>query len=284
MKTPKTILKQTAFLTLHPLLAHILLVPDVAKGLRKQKIKKPEHHGAAQDLEDDWQAFLDSIRRDGIKEPLKVIEGTEIVADGRHRLMAARELSLDQVPVNEVSEVEALKLMESTISARRHMSKGQRAYAAVCLHPYVTEYKKGGDRKSDQTDSVGLISRAALGQRFGVSDDLINQACKLYTAFDDSKTLREAHEKLIWAGFGLGGILAGVAGAAHTGGKGISTSNYATGFVRRFATLGGAVAEKWEKITNEDDRMTIADGVHTMIMKLPPELRQLTLSKMEEEV
>jgi hypothetical protein len=270
----------TRSLVLHPALERVTLMPEVIARLRKQKVKKPEHHEKIKELELEWSAFLASLEDEGILDPLKVIIGTSTVADGRNRLMGAMELKMPEVPIQYVTEEEAHRIIEATVIGRRHMSKGAKAYFAVVMHPEVAASKVGRPANSD---SVG-ITRSSLADKFGVSSDLIDQACKLYMAFEDSKTLREAHEKLIWAGFGLGGILAGVAGAAHTGGKGISTSNYATGFVRRFATLGGAVAEKWEKITNEDDRMTIADGVHTMIMKLPPELRQLTLSKMEEEV
>jgi ParB-like chromosome segregation protein Spo0J len=45
-----------------------------------------------------------SIAKDGIRDPIRYVEanGQKYVVDGHHRLRAARELGIDDVPVQQV--------------------------------------------------------------------------------------------------------------------------------------------------------------------------------------
>lgn len=51
-----------------------------------------------------YAELVESIRKNGITEPIKYVEhnGTKYVVDGHHRLQAAKELKLKDIPVEEV--------------------------------------------------------------------------------------------------------------------------------------------------------------------------------------
>ena len=55
---------------------------------------------------DKWQALLDSIKEEGIKEPLTIdmVEGKPKLAEGNTRLAIAKELGLETVPVEGLTE------------------------------------------------------------------------------------------------------------------------------------------------------------------------------------
>lgn len=277
----KLVRRDTKSLKLHPLLERVALMPEVMHQLQKQKVKKPEHREAAQEICEDWEAFKADIGRVGIQEPLKIVGDT--IYDGRHRWLAAQELEFDTVPCEEVTEEEGRRLIESTIAARRHFTKGMRAYFAVLMHPEVVQDRRGGDRKSSGAKSKptesDLITRPALAVRFGVSHALLDQACKLYEAFEQSKTLRERHEKLVWAGFGLGGIIAGLHGAERTE-RAIQDHELVNGIFKRLNSFGGALSEDWERFDAKDHREVITDAVTNFLARLPDPLRKAALHRL----
>lgn len=281
MNTPAITQVPTAKLSLHPLLERVLLMPDVADRLRRQKVKKPEHHAAADEITEDWTAFQQDIDERGILEPIKIV-GT-VIADGRHRWMAAKELGHKTVPCVQVTEPEARRIIESTVIARRHMTKGQRAYHAVVMHPEVSGNTKGTGMKA-RSDSVGTLTRGQLAKRYGVSPDLIDQACRLFERFEASKSLRDTHEKLVWAGFGLGGILAGIAGHEATHGRSIRTGHLASGLFRRLTAFGGSIATTWEKLASDEEmRQVVGEAMGTFLQKLPPELRAIARERLADD-
>ncbi len=52
-----------------------------------------------------YSNFLESVRKNGITEPIKYVEfkGTKYVVDGHHRLQAAKDLNLKNIPIEKVS-------------------------------------------------------------------------------------------------------------------------------------------------------------------------------------
>lgn len=277
IKCDKVERRNTDTLTLHPMLARVLMMHEVSERLGKQKVKKPEHRDAIVELDADMQAFFADLDENGIIEPLKVtVDGK--VADGRHRLRWASLRDALSVPVVVVSDEEAVRIIEGSVVARRHWTKGMKAYFAVLMHPEVADTKVG---RPINSDSVG-ITREALAAKFGVSSDLIDQACKLFTAFEASKTLREKHEKLVWAGFGLGGIIAGLAGHDATHDKAIKPSNLTAGIFRRFNAFGGNIAKTWDKLPDDDQRQFVGEALGTFLSKLPAELRTIARAKLAD--
>jgi len=163
--------------------------------------------------------------------------GRWVAVDGRHRLEwlddgyapHSTKNQFLKVPLIEVSEAEAMQIIEASVIGRRHWTKGQRAWLGVCQHPAVCEVEEG--RPAKNADSIGVLTAPKLAARIGVSADTVNQAVALYRAFYapghaasspeaiEAAAKREKYEHLIWGGAGLGGILAGIAGGDATGGK-----------------------------------------------------------------
>lgn len=204
-------------LTESPLLARITPVYEALERLREDGKRKAEHAEAMQEHGEDWEAFISDVRERGVIEPVKVIEGTNQICDGRHRRQAAIEAGRDAIPFVVVTPVQAKALMESTLVGRQHLTKGMRAYAAVVLHPEVAM-----DGKSrEKAGKPSAFSAEGLADRFGVSTRLVEQACELYRRFSESKKLQARHEWRVRAGWGLGAILAGLGGEdSHQKGTG----------------------------------------------------------------
>ncbi len=199
-----------------PELAAIPMLGEVATHFAASK--KPEHKDAAIEVAGDLAALHASLDANGIIEPLKVTlskdRSTGVIWDGRHRHQWATHAGLSAVPIVEVSEDAGRALIAATVVGRRHWTKGQRAWLAVILHPYLA----GGTRGRKYALSAQLTA-AEVADLYGVSLRLIVQAIEIAKAFDRLPTLRDRHEPGIWAGFGLGAILAGIPGAQTTVGQ-----------------------------------------------------------------
>ena len=209
----------------HPMLERMATKWDVLDHLTKAK--RPDHAETLAEVRGEWAAFVADVKERGIIVPIKValIKAKLTIVDGRHRCKAALEAGLKQVPIERVPEDQALALMESTMIGRQHLTKGQRAYAAIVLHPEVAtegEGRKGANQHGKGpalSAEPSALNADGLAAKFGVSARLIEQACQLYRELDTSKTLRAKHEWRVFAGFGLGAILAGLAGDESTTGK-----------------------------------------------------------------
>jgi hypothetical protein len=181
----------------------------------------------------DFEALIRSIRFNGLREKIKVVQGPKgyLVVDGRHRLGAVREiinrlgpgnhatavrLRDVGVPCEVVKEEEVAAIIQDAVT-RRHMSKGARAYLAVLMQPEVaTTEKRGGDR-SKTALNADLLTAEILACRAGVSVRLIEDAVSLYRTFESRKDLRKKFEDSIWVGAGLASVKAGIEGFLQLG-------------------------------------------------------------------
>jgi len=249
--------KKAAAMTVHlvrrelvsidPRLAIVPMMVDVAAKFITSP--KPEIKAQGVEMMAEHDALRSSLDELGIVEPIKAFrQGRRWVAvDGRHRLEwlddgyapHSTKNQFLKVPLIEVSEAEAMQIIEASVIGRRHWTKGQRAWLGVCQHPEVCEATQGSGmaQRSDSigtlknADSIGVFTATKLAARIGVSADTVNQAVALYRAFYapghaasspeaiEAAAKREKYEHLIWGGAGLGGILAGIAGGDATGGK-----------------------------------------------------------------
>lgn len=270
-------MRDPATLKLHPLLSRITMMRDLVTGLRSKRVKKSEHVAIADELEADLAAFEESLDEHGIRDALKITKAG-LIADGRHRWQWAMRRGVKRVPCLVVGDDQARGIIESMMIARRQLTKGMKAYAAVLLHPEVAEATKGAGMKK-RSDSIGTLTRSDLALKYGVSPDLIDQACKLYSAFEASKTLRDKHEHLVWAGFGLGAIFAGLHGAERTD-VSVKPDERVNGIFRRLNQFSGSLCDDWDLFETPDQREVIADAVTNFLARLPESLRKAALTKL----
>lgn len=215
----------------HPLLARVGMMEGLATHftLRSRKAGKnrEEHRDRAEQLAGDWQALLASVTSEGVLEPLKICRipdgdeaprpiGTEwYIVDGRNRWMAARHAKLRRIPVIRVCPEDAPAIIAATVAARRHYTKGATAYLACLLHPEAASQGKGGDRRSERTECA--LKLDDLSGKFAVSPRLLDQAAELFRLLESHPAYRQDAEADVWAGAGLGGILAGIKSLIATG-------------------------------------------------------------------
>lgn len=275
--------RKTDTLKLHPLLARFTMMRDVVDGLRKQKVRKPEHADKADEIESELAAFEATLDDEGILDPLKVTkEG--LIADGRHRWQWAMRRNVKRVPCLEISDKEALRIIETMMIARRHLTKSMKAYGAVLLHPEVTELKHGGDRRSDQAQKMSLITQVDLAHRFGVSEGLVGQAVKLYRRLDELPQGKRGHfDRLVLAGFELGAIIAGTYGMEMREGKAIQEEELFKGIYGRLVRSASKLGTEWELYDKPEQRAAIAEGLSNFLAKIPQDLRETALAKLNEE-
>lgn len=283
-------------LQIHPMLERITMLPEVMARLGQLKVRKPEHDDAGQALQEDWDAFTEDVRAHGVLERLKVceVDGKWLVADGRHRRDAALQAGRFIVPVEVVSEEQALKIIHATVIARRSWTKGMKAYFGVLMYPDVIKNTKGTGMKKrsdsigtlarSDSDSVGIgITRVELARKCGVSADLIDQACEVFAHCERSKKIREKFEWRVFTGeLGLGGILAGI--GAELAGEEEETLNgrgrVETPLKHLCAGLDKAkrYLADWDGLT-EAQRETAATAFTAFLDAAPPELLQLVTDR-----
>lgn len=245
-------------LKLSPGLAAVPMLGVVAQSLMAGKTQDARNVGAEIDAE--RAALHNSLDEIGIQEALKAHRdeaGQLWLDDGRHRLEWALLRGKSHVKVKVITAAEGAAIVEATVIGRRHWTKGQRAYLGVILHPEVVGDKRGGDRKSKQKPTTPQLAAPQLAERLGVSADIVLQAVQLFTLFHapgfepnsaegiEAAALKNKYEISIWAGAGLGGVLAGIEGGKKTDGKAKPESSFHN-LDKPLATLS-TLSKSWAK-------------------------------------
>ncbi len=165
----------------------------------------PHHEIVPEMRDDEYQYLLEDIRINGVQTPIDLDADGVTVLDGKHRLRAARELGLHEVPfrIVQLRIDDARTFMLKAALLRRHLSDGQRAMVAAKLGK--ANSKRGGDRKSHrarrlQADGtgVGLKGRAkerpALAKAAETMGVSMTQAIKAAEVLHADPTLaKEVH-------------------------------------------------------------------------------------------
>lgn len=78
---------------------------DVAKSISKISPSQLTQTHKLTLSKKQFNSLVESIRKNGVVEPIKYVEykGRKYVVDGHHRLKAAKQLELDNIPVEKVS-------------------------------------------------------------------------------------------------------------------------------------------------------------------------------------
>ena len=131
---------------------------------------------------EDFAALVASIRTVGQLEPIRTWQGR--VIDGRHRLKACEQLSIEPVlrevrpeEVDGGTDAALLGYVLALNINRRHASTSQRALAAA----RVVTSEHGGDRSKSQ---IGDLTRERAAALFNVGARTIDQARQLITEAD----------------------------------------------------------------------------------------------------
>lgn len=273
-------------LKINPALNVVPMVSSVASQLMGSTTADGRAAGAEISAERD--AFFASLDEQGILEDLKGHEeddGTLLVDDGRHRLEWAIARNETHVPFKRMSREQGEALAEATVIGRRHWTKGQRAYLGVLLHPEVATGEKRGQHKKSKPEA--LLTANDLAERLGVSADVVLQAVKLYTLFHapgakkgsaeeiEAADIKAKFEVSIWAGAGLGGVLAGIGGGISTKDKPKPASSF-HGLEKPLATLS-TLSKSWGK-WDETERSKAKKLITTRLKELDEDFR-LALSE-----
>ncbi len=172
-----------------------------------------------------FATLVESIRDCGIEQPL-IVDKEHRILKGRRRWRAARRLQLTEVPVIIRAEDPATVILNSLLQ-RRHYTKSARAYLAYPLmkqaheearHRWLARLKSGG--KSHSVTFGQSIDDFA--DQIGVGVTFFKYAAKVHDLFaKDAGFKAQMEPKILDSddGVGLGAVIAGHAGQAHTKGK-----------------------------------------------------------------
>lgn len=108
---------------------------------------------------EEYADLIAGIRERGILVPLDVTEAG-IVLDGRHRLLAALELGIDEVPVRSVAPPDEFEYMVLAASQRRHLNASQLAALALDLSEYLEAKEAARRRRSHEQEAVATLPQA----------------------------------------------------------------------------------------------------------------------------
>lgn len=142
---------------------------------------------------DEWTAFLVDVSEHGIATPIDITPAG-VVLDGRHRLRAAQQLGLRQVPVRVVAPKDEVAYILRAALHRRHLSQSQVAAVVVSLDEYHHTLEASRHRQRANLHAAASIEAetlpppdglAALAARYAISERLLRDAHTIHTLAPD---------------------------------------------------------------------------------------------------
>ena len=103
--------------------------------------------------EDEWNNFLTSVEKEGIRQPIDVNKDMTII-DGRHRVKASKELGFAelQARVHDLTRVEMLKFVRDTAVERRSLTKNQKLNIVLNARDLIDDIRERA--KENQKKSI----------------------------------------------------------------------------------------------------------------------------------
>src|SRR5699024_6117131 len=82
-----------------------------------------------------WKKFVNGIKENGVLQPISVTKGFRII-DGKHRLLAAKELGIEgvRVVIEDIPENEVATYIVENKLNRSELKNGQRAAMVIRLY------------------------------------------------------------------------------------------------------------------------------------------------------
>lgn len=118
--------------------------------------------------EDEFLNLVDSIEELGVLNPITIADG--MVLDGWNRYRAADQLGMPCPQVDFDESLDIKKFVDAQNDSRRHITKSQRAAAAVAMHGY----SRPGN--PNYTPGVSLTNVEELAKQTGVGTTTITDA------------------------------------------------------------------------------------------------------------
>lgn len=120
-------------------------------------------------LEGDAFASLKAdIQANGQRQDIILYEGK--ILDGGNRYRACIELGIEPTTIEpEFGDCDVLKFVLSVNLHRRHLSPGQQAVIVAAAQDWTQAHRRGGDRKSDQSQVVDFETVESRAAAAGVS-------------------------------------------------------------------------------------------------------------------
>ncbi len=231
--------------------------------------------------------------------PIAITPDRQIV-DGRHRFWWAKAHGLESLAAYQVSEEEGRMTAITSVTGRKHLTKGQRAYL---LYPFfkgahdevrtvfLDRIKNGGKTRVYSVHSAPDAS--SLAEQIGVSRQLFFHAAKVHALFAKDPEYQAEMEPKILANdspVGLGAVIAGHAGREATQGRAKterpSQELFSEGFkllvlralkVRDAEAMGTIIEEVVNEVIEVDDAIVL--GELGDLLKEHADLRRFELGK-----
>lgn len=161
----------------------------------------------------EYNEFLKSIEKDGIRQPIHILLDKTIL-DGRHRVRACKELGINEVQalVHSLDEDEAIAFVRDTAIERRNITVEQRVDIILKSEELIKELEekatnnqgKRNDLTSGPKEPNVKNTNQTIADMAGTSDTTVKrmkrvkrEAPKLYEGIVTGKeTVRGAHDKL----------------------------------------------------------------------------------------
>lgn len=135
---------------------------------------------------ENWLAFMDSIKQNGIIEPI-VVDQNDVIISGHQRVRAAKELGMETVPVEQKffpSEDDALMaLLDTNVRQRGVLPNPVKLGRVFAEYKRLKGVKSGGDRRSEdfKSHNVTFETPESIAEKLGYSLTTLKYAEKVTT-------------------------------------------------------------------------------------------------------
>ncbi|PHM72409.1 hypothetical protein [Xenorhabdus sp. KJ12.1] len=115
-----------------------------------------------------YETLKEDIRVNGILESIYLFEGK--IIDGRNRYRIAKELNLEDIPIQQYQGDNPISFVQNMNLHRRQLTPGQKAVAAA----FLADFKQGPHDKEEEYET-----QEAIAKKLGISRRMVVEAVSL---------------------------------------------------------------------------------------------------------
>lgn len=128
----------------------------------------------------DLEGMAESIRQNGMLDPITILPKSKLVIDGFHRIEAAKIVGLKVVPARrakaELTEEQVVKVMYESLVHRKHVTKAQRVALWVAWFGGEETFKEKYKRdKGPLPEGSDQITNQMIAARFGEKPNTVSK-------------------------------------------------------------------------------------------------------------